>query len=124
MASRRILIVDDQLQVCQMMESILSKAGFQTESVQAPLKTVASLLMGEYDLLAVDLRMPDMDGQDVAELARVLDRKLPVVVVSGFLTPEIEERFRAMGIEHFLRKPFVANELLETFESAMSAAAN
>ena len=50
--------------------------------------------------------MPEMDGTDVAELARELDSRIPVVVISGFLTLGVKERFREKGIQHFVAKPF------------------
>ncbi len=122
MEPRRILVIDDDLEVCGLLEIILGNAGYQVETVNASLNTVASLLVNRYDLVTVDLRMPNMDGADVAQLARILDNQVPIVVISGFLTPGVEARFQEMGVHHFLHKPFQAHELLETCEAAIRGA--
>ena len=98
----------------------MEQAGDEAESVDAPPDTVASLLVKQYDVLTVDLKMPEMDGTDVAELARELDSRVPIVVISGFLTPGVKERFREMGIRHFVAKPFRSKEIISVIEEAMA----
>ncbi len=66
--------------------------------------------------------MPEMDGTDVAELARELDSRVPIVVISGFLTPGVKERSREMGIQHFVAKPFRSKEIISDLEEALAGA--
>ena len=90
--------------------------------MDAPPDTVASLLVKQYDFLTVDLGMPEMDGTDGAELARELDSRIPIVVISGFLTPGVKERFREMGIQHFGAKPFRSKEFILVLGEALVGA--
>jgi FixJ family two-component response regulator len=59
-----------------------------------------------------------MDGADAASLALTLDERIPIVV-SGYLTPDLEGQLREMGIRHFVKKPFRTAQLLETVEEAL-----
>lgn len=121
MEPKRVLVIDDEPEVCDLIRRILNHSGYRVDVVQAPPETVASLLVQRYDVVTVDLKMPDMDGVDVAELARVVDSRVPIVVISGFLTPNAKSRLRKLGIRHFLEKPFEARDLLAAFDTALKA---
>ena len=120
MTGKRVLIIDDDPEFCEVLQGILEQAGYVVDTVDEPPDTVASLLVKQYDILTVDLKMPEMDGTDVAELARELDSRAPNVVISGFLTAGIKKRFREMGIRHFVAKPFRAKEVISTLEEALA----
>jgi CheY-like chemotaxis protein len=120
MTGKRVLIIDDDPRICEVLQGILEQAGYEAESVDAPPDTVASLLVKQYDILTVDLKMPQMDGTDVAKLARELDSRVPIVVISGFLTPGVREQFLQMGIRHFVAKPFRSKEIVAVLEEALS----
>ena len=65
MESKRILVIDDEPQVCGLLKRVLEKAGYEVETVGNPSETVASILVQRYDLVTVDLKMPGMDGTDI-----------------------------------------------------------
>ncbi|MBN1141436.1 MAG: response regulator [Deltaproteobacteria bacterium] len=73
------------------------------------------------DLLVTDLKMPVMDGfQLITEVMR-LDPYLPVIVMTAFGTPEIEERISAMTPLHYLEKPLDLDALTQMVEKALAA---
>lgn len=119
-ANRRILVVDDEDDVRDMVEKLLTRAGHTVDTSGDPSDIVASLLVGRYDLITVDLKMPEIDGQDIAQLARTVDRRIPIVVISGFLTHELRQRLEGMGIRHFVEKPFKPDELVSIVGDALS----
>ena len=119
MDPKRILVIEDESDVRELLKSTFKRAGYDVETADAAPRTVASLLVQRYDLLTLDLKMPDMDGADAASLARTLDERIPIVVVSGYLTPDLEDQLREMGIRHFVKKPFRTGQLLETVEEAL-----
>ncbi len=118
MDTKRILVIDDEPELCQILRQLLESEGYRVETVENASQTVASLLVQHYDLVTVDLKMPEMDGADVAKLARTLNDRIPVVVISAYLTPERKDQFKEMGIRHFLAKPCQKSDLLAAVESA------
>ena len=122
MNPKRILVIDDKPEVCELLKDILEREGHRVETADALPQAVASLLAHRYDLVTVDLKMPDMDGADVASLVRALDERMPVVVISGYLTPNRKAQFMEMGIRYFLAKPFRSQYLLGTVETALQEA--
>ena len=63
-----------------------------------------------------------MEGTDGAELARELDSRIPIVVISGFLTLGVKERFRETGIQHFVAKPYRSKEIISVLQEAFAGA--
>ena len=103
----RILVVDDQIVNLQLLEQVLSEAGYtQVTSTNSPLEVCALHAENRYDLILLDLKMPGMDGFQVMEALKSsgLDRYLPVIV----LTAEPGHKLRALqaGAKDFISKPF------------------
>ena len=122
MESKRILVIDDDPQICGLLQKVLERAGYEAEAVRSPSETIASLLVQRYDLVTVDLKMPSMDGTDVASLAQTIDHTVPIIVISAFLNPGVRCQFEEMGVRHFVGKPFQKSHLLDTVEAALQEA--
>lgn len=107
----KILIVDDQPANVQLLEQLLSEAGYQNvTSTQTPTEVCALHRQHHYDLILLDLQMPGMDGFQVMEGLKTnpFDSYLPVIV----LTAQPAHKLRALqaGAKEFISKPF---DLLE-----------
>ena len=103
----RILIVDDQQANVVLLEQMLHGAGYaQVSSSMVPAEVCALHRKHDYDLILLDLQMPDMDGfQVMAGLkTSVVDAYLPVIV----LTAQPGHKLRALqaGAKDFISKPF------------------
>jgi len=103
----RILIVDDQTANVQLLEQLLSGAGYnQVTSTMKPEEVCALHRKNAYDLILLDLQMPVMDGFQVMEglKANITDSYLPVIV----LTAQPGHKLRALqaGAKDFISKPF------------------
>jgi PAS domain S-box-containing protein len=105
--SARILIVDDQLANVQLLEQLLSEAGYgNVSSTMQPKEVFALHLKNAYDLIILDLNMPGMDGFQVMQAlkANTADQYLPVIA----LTADPGHKLRALqaGAKDFVSKPF------------------
>jgi PAS domain S-box-containing protein len=103
----RILIVDDQLTNVQLLEQLLSEAGYQhVTSTLNPTEVCTLHRQHHYDLILLDLQMPGMDGFQVMEALKtnLTDGYLPVIV----LTAQPAHKLRALqaGAKDFISKPF------------------
>jgi diguanylate cyclase (GGDEF)-like protein/PAS domain S-box-containing protein len=109
----RILIVDDEPVNVQLLEFLLKTSGYeQVSSTTDPREVAALHLQNSYDLIILDLQMPNMDGFQVMEALKPLEREswLPVLVV----TAEPDKKLAALeaGARDFIGKPFDTVEVL------------
>jgi two-component system response regulator (stage 0 sporulation protein F) len=72
------------------------------------LKRVAA---GHFDLIVVDLRLPDMDGVSLIKAVRQFDPFVKVIVMTAYGSPEAEREVRKLGVHGFVTKPFVIEDM-------------
>jgi len=119
----RILCADDSAIGQRMTGELLRRAGHQVDLARTGTEAVALAGAQPYDLVLMDLEMPEMDGLTAS--SRIRDthqrtgRHVPIVAVTGHNTPEDRARCRAAGLEGFLPKPFTAAELMTSIASAL-----
>lgn len=119
----RVLVVDDEAAVCQLMARMLETLGYGVETMLRPRDALSALQeqADEYDLLVTDQVMPGMTG---AELARaVLARRpgFPVVLCTGFSEKLSPEQASEIGIAEFVMKPVNMGHLAGAVRRAMNA---
>lgn len=90
----KILIVDDEKPICDLIDINLSAAGYQCRSVQDGLKAIDLIERENYDLILLDIMLPGADGYDIMEYIRPL--KIPVI----FITAKHEVKDRVLSLIH------------------------
>ncbi len=112
----RILIVDDEREVCQSILDLMAGTGVQIDYALQGAQAVemvqqAVLKHREYHVILIDWRMPQMNGLDTARKIRgLVPREVPILVLTAYEWSEIEDQALEGGIDGFLPKPFfVAN---------------
>jgi len=116
---KRVLVIDDNQDFCEMMRELLVRAGYEVEASPSPINAVAEALDGQYDLITLDVKMPDFGGSEVMVLLKEERLSTPVLVISGYLNEEVIQELRRVGVEDFLEKPFESSELLEAVRSLL-----
>ena len=110
--SRAALVVDDEPDLAETCERLLTLAGWQVTTAISRTGALAALAAGPPPALAlVDRHLADGDGLDVLRAARALGTA--VIVMSGQTSEENRERTLTAGAAGFLGKPFMAAELLD-----------
>ncbi len=110
----RILIVDDDRSMLEVLSAILSTVGFSV-SVAGGSKEAISLLVGEpFDLVFTDLNMPYMDGWSLASFIKDRSPDTPVVLVTGELEADVRGKLKGSCADNALFKPFSMTEVLRT----------
>jgi two-component system KDP operon response regulator KdpE len=118
MTGRHILVVDDEPQIRRALRLVLRANGYEVTEVGAGEAAIDALASSTFDLLILDLMLPDLDGVEVCRRVRQWS-KLPVVVLSAYGEEEIKVRALDEGADDFVTKPFSAPELLARMRSAM-----
>lgn len=101
-----ILVVDDELGVVRLCQRLLERVGFQVIAVTSPQDGLTVLDRSQVDLLLVDIRMPEMNGFRMIELAREKQPEIAVVVMTGFGTVETAIEALRRGADGLILKPF------------------
>src|SRR5205085_4253962 len=106
-AAYRVLIVDDESSVRELCRQLLQGEGAVVEAAANGTQGLAMALKGKYDLLLLDVAMPDMTGVDVLQQLRQQgkDPNLKVLMFSGHTTPEEMSDMLSRGADDFLTKP-------------------
>lgn len=110
----KILIVDDEKSICDLIDINLSAAGYQCRTVQDGMKAIDMIEAENYDLILLDIMLPGVDGYDIMEYIRPL--KIPVIFITA--KHEVKDRVKGLklGAEDYLVKPFDVVELVARVE--------
>jgi len=122
-SARRVLVVDDEEPLLKLMDRYLTRAGYEVDA--CGLAEEAWRLFSDrdsaYDVVVVDLSLPDLPGDALLERMRRLRPQAAAVICSGMPAPG--ECDTAAGRTRYLQKPFLPGMLLEAVEAAANASA-
>jgi CheY-like chemotaxis protein len=121
-ALRKVLVVDDDPVVGKSFNRVLSGKGYAVITAANGEEALAKLQSESYDLVFTDLRMPGMDGLEVAERVKASQPWTPVVIVTGYGSRASEQRARAAGVSDFLHKPLSPEMIEDSAAKALQAA--
>ncbi|MDE6184227.1 MAG: response regulator transcription factor [Lachnospiraceae bacterium] len=113
----KILIVDDERAICDLIDLNLSAAGYHCTSVQNGLEAIDLIEEEVFDLILLDIMLPGADGYDVIEYIRPL--KIPVIFITA--KHEVKDRVKGLklGADDYLVKPFDVVELVARVEAVL-----
>ena len=115
----RILVVDDDAIVIKSCKRILEAEGFEVSSVPSADEALGAIKQFDFDLLLIDVKMPKHDGM---YLMREIKKELPdvpIIVMSGYPTPETISDVIHLGANQFIPKPFRPDELMKTIRQVL-----
>jgi len=122
----RTLIVDDEPDITSFFQNALSNKGFeQVDTVNDPLLALKNFKAESYDLLIIDIVMPEMDGFELYEEIRKIDNKVKVCFITAY-----EVNYQALravfpastttdDIGCFIRKPITLDDLIKHIEAEL-----
>ncbi len=111
-ALRKVLVVDDDPVVGRSYDRVLSNKGYAVIEAHNADEALEKMRNEEYDLVVTDIRMPGMDGLELAETVKARRPWTPVVIVTGYGSAADEARAKAAGVKAFLHKP-LSPEMIE-----------
>lgn len=117
--SKRILVIEDEAQFRAILQEVLAQAGHEVIITPYIASAIAEALSGEFDLITLDLKMPGMDGVEIAQLLNRQNVTTPVLIISGYLDKSVKKKLKDTGICHFLDKPSGVCQLIHAVEEAM-----
>jgi DNA-binding NtrC family response regulator len=115
----RVLVVDDDQEICEFMETFLTKDGYEVDSLSDAEMAAETVRQGDYHLVVLDLMMPKVDGIDVLKQIRKIDSDVAVVIFTGY--PSLDTAVQSMKLDavDYLKKPFNPDEFREVLDRVM-----
>lgn len=113
----RILIVDDEKAICDLIDLNLSATGYYCIAVQDGLEAIRMIEQEKFDLILLDIMLPGADGYDIMEYIRPLG--VPVIFITA--KHEVKDRVKGLklGADDYLVKPFDVVELVARVEAVL-----
>ncbi len=108
----RILVVDDDRAMCQLLSDLLEEEGFDVDVVHDGATAVDKHRSNNFDLTITDLMMPKMKGIELVKSLKKLDPEALVLLITAFGTIESAVEAMRMGAFHYVTKPFRTDEIL------------
>lgn len=110
----RLLVVDDDPSIIQLLELLLMLEGFEVATAADPVEALALAERHEPDLVLVDMMMPGMDGTQLTRELRAIpgNASLPVIAVTAKSSPQDTWLGWQAGVDSYVPKPFEPEELL------------
>lgn len=119
-----VLIVENEQFMLGLIERVFSQHGYQVlvaadgeEAIE-----VYRLHKLDIDVVLLDVGLPKVNGVDVLYKMKSENPHVRVIIVSGFLEPELRTKMQQAGVEHFIDKPYMLDHVLETIQSLIETA--
>jgi DNA-binding NtrC family response regulator len=110
-ATARILVVDDELIVCESCRRILEEDGYEVEIALSGKEALEKVRTSPFDIVITDLKMPGMDGMEVLTTLRQEYPETIVMMITGFSTVETAVEAMKLGAFDYIPKPFTPDEV-------------
>ena len=120
---RRILVVDDQQEILELTASVLSGAGYRAETSGSGSEALRRLADEPFDLVLLDINMPEMDGWETLRLLRADEQLSAVQVVMFSVKGEVSDKVHSLqeGASGYITKPFIIDELIARVERVLES---
>jgi DNA-binding NtrC family response regulator len=115
----KVLVVDDDLEMCRLISDVLSGEAFSVFITGDSLEASKTLKKEDFDVIITDLRMKGLKGLDLLEEARQVVPLTPVIIITAFGTIESAIKAMKMGAYDYITKPFQMDELVITVKKAL-----
>lgn len=118
----RVLVVDDEQIVRDVLLVTLAGTGYEVESAPDGARAIELLRTASFDLLITDVRMPGIDGLTVVREARRRSSTMAIVIITGASSEAIAIEAINLGVNGYLTKPFGVERVLAVVARALGAA--
>jgi DNA-binding response OmpR family regulator len=122
----RVLVIDDEPEITEIVEAFLTEAGYVVASENSPKNAAAKVADFHPDVILLDIMMPGMDGYDVCQQIKKQPKfaHVPVIFLTGKDRADDMGRSFKVGGDMFIKKPFSCERLLEIVNIVVMSTAN
>ena len=117
-AAKKIMIVEDERRIARFLQMELEHEGFETETEENGRRAYERIVQEQYDLVLLDIMLPDMDGLEVCRRVREIS-DVPIIMLTA--KDDVEDKVNGLdiGADDYLTKPFAIQELFARVRAAL-----
>ena len=120
----KILIIDDDLDMCLLLSRFLTKHGYQTDTAHSGNKGLTKFREGNFDIVLSDFRLGDMDGKDVLVEIKKENPATIVLIMTGYSDIKVAVDVIKLGAYDYITKPLIPDEVLNVLKNAALQSGN
>jgi CheY-like chemotaxis protein len=114
----RVLVAEDNAINQLLIQTILDQFGFEVELAENGKFAIEALENTDFDIILMDLMMPDMNGYDTSEYIRTKMNSpkslIPIIAVSADVTKDVQNKCKECGMNEYISKPYDSKHLVDT----------
>ncbi len=118
---KKILIIDDDLDMCTLLSRFLNKKGFETDMAHNGAKGLARFNEQHFDIVLCDFRLGDKDGKDVLLKIKEANSQTIVIIITGYSDIKTAVDVIKLGAFDYITKPLIPDEVINVIEKALTA---
>ncbi len=117
---RRILLIDDDMDMCSLLSHFLKRKGFETDMAYTGPKGVAKFKESKFDVVLCDFRLGDMDGRKVLQEVKAIDPNVTVIIITGYSDVKMAVDVMRHGAFDYITKPLIPEEVLNVINRGLA----
>jgi len=117
---KKVLVVDNDEVICDLLKNIISSDGHRVVAVQNGVEAIKWIKISTFDLVFLDLAMPDISGVEVLKQIKEINSNLPVVIITGYPDSELMDQVLELGSISVVKKPFTKNQISSVIKSVFA----
>jgi len=112
----KVLVVDDDSQVCKTVGKMLQENNYQVQTYTQPRQALQAVRKTPFDIGVIDIKMPDVSGVELVEKIKAEDDRVAMLVMTAY--PDVQSAAETMrlGVRDYITKPFSEEQLLGSVE--------
>src|SRR5271167_873084 len=115
---KRILIIDDDMDMCNLLGRFLQKKGFETEASHSGGKGISKFKESRFDVVLCDFRLGDKEGREVLKEIKQVDPHAIVIIITGYSDIKTAVDVIKSGAFDYITKPLIPDEVLNVISKA------
>ena len=121
--TKKVMLVDDEADVISVLKVVLEENGFEVDTFEDPIVALKSYRAGVYDLLILDIKMPEMDGFELYDQIKKIDEDAKVCFLTAsemYYKNSRKEKYCSLDKDLFIQKPIANEDLVEEINKILS----
>jgi two-component system, NtrC family, response regulator HydG len=116
----KVLVIDDDMDICNLLERFLSKKGFAVKTAYSAATALPLIKEDSYDVVLSDFRLGNVDGKEILKMVKEKDPSTQVIIITGYSDVKIAVDVIKLGAFDYITKPLLPDEILMLLNKAVS----
>src|SRR5918997_1840408 len=118
---KRILIIDDDMDMCALLSRFLQRNGFETDAAHTGQKGIAKFSEQKFDIVVFDFPFGDKDGKDVLQEIKTINPQTIVIIITGYSDIKTAVDVIKLGAFDYITKPLIPDEVLNVISKSLQS---